>query len=281
MKDYGLYDAQRRLPASFLIHRSLHLKKTAFESFNYSLFPLQVESGRRSFRFRMVEKNGRMADFKPGQYAALSLYPHKTVSEERPFTIVSAPCEGSSLEFCIKDWDDWTAALKMLLLEETSLKKLRVRVRGPYGNFSYQNAPGSGRFIFIAAGMGINPFISMLRSMAMENSRDKVLLLWGARNHEELWALNELSELASRIQGFRFYPLMSHDPLWKGEKGRITNELLDRIIPAFFGQNPESFEWNSASYWVCGPGGFRVDLKSMLKNKGIKSHALHEEIFIV
>lgn len=251
-----------------------------------------AESGRRAsardsaagriFQLRVAPEGRFLPDFRPGQFAFVSFPGRGALASPRPIAIASPPSENRFLDFFLKDEDDWTLAAKSLEAgggTGSGDERIRARIDLPFGRFSYLAAPGTGRFVFIAGGMGILPFISMLRFMADADGGRKVLLLWGARTHEDLPAKTELAEARERLPGLRFVPILTRDPLWTGERGRIDAEKLARIVPVFFGTRAGDFEWNSASYWLCGPGRFEKDLGSILRSFGAGKAAIHSSAF--
>ena len=231
-----------------------------------------IDTSRTSV-FRLSPADGLVPAFKPGQYALLNFPGRGLLASPRPFAIASSPTEGRFIEIAIRDSGDWSGEA-VALPPET-----RAVIRGPFGRFSYLEAPGSGRFVFMAAGIGAAPFLSMIRYMADADRGAKCLFLWGARTRDDLFLADELARAQERLPGFRFVPVLSHDPRWTGEKGRIDREKIERIVPAFFGSAPGDFEWNSASYRLCGPSGFERDLRAAFRANGTGKRAVHSLSF--
>jgi NAD(P)H-flavin reductase len=288
-KDYGLVAPKRRLPASAVVAGLRAILGAAFSGDRGKWLLVRdadrADRGRsasRVFRIRLAGDGAVVPDFSPGQYVFLSFPGRPPLASPRPFTVASPPSEGRWLEFWAKDSGDWSGAAKLLAAETAGPPTpVRARVVGPFGRFSYLRAPGTGRFVFLAGGMGAAPFLSMVRFMADADRERRVLLLWGARTREDLFALGDLEDAAARLSRFRFVPVLSHDPLWTGERGRLDGEKLDRIVSAYFGSAPADFEWNSASYWLSGPPPFRRDLKAALRLRGVHRAAIHEERFSI
>jgi NAD(P)H-flavin reductase len=227
----------------------------------------------RIFKIRLAPDDGIVPSFKPGQYVFLSFPGSGILSSPRPFTIASSPAVGKYIDILAKDSGEWSGAAKLIS------PGTRARVWGPYGQFSYLETPGSRRFVFIAGGIGAAPFLSMLRYMTEEDRDFRLLFIWGARTRDDLVEKEALLFAGERMSHFRFVPVLSHDPRWTGEKGRIDREKIERLVPAFFAADPRSFEWNSASYRICGPDGFNRDLKRILRDFGALPKAVHTESF--
>lgn len=291
-KNYGLIETRRRLPPGVAV-RSFFARTGAVLSSDRGKWILVPEDRRtepgmspqRIFRMRLAGDGVSVPDFSPGHYVLVSFPDRGILASPRAFTIASPPSEGRWLELYAKDSGVWSGQAKLLAASANAASAngstIRARVVGPFGRFSYLSAPGTGRFVFLAGGMGGAPFLSMLRFMADADRDHRVLLLWGARTREDIFAAGELERTTERVHGFRFVPVLSHDPLWTGERGRIDREKLERIVPAFFGSSLPDFEWNSASYWLCGPPPFARDLGGALRSFGVSRAAIHEERFCI
>ena len=227
----------------------------------------------RTYILELAPEDGDIPDFKPGQYVFVAFPGRGLLSSPRPFTIASPPTERRFIRIIAKDTGEWSGSMKTLPLRSPA------QIWGPFGRFSYLETPGTGRFVFLAGGIGATPFLSMIRYMADADRQARVLFLWGARTRDDMAEKDVLAAAAERLPGFRFVPVLSHDPRWTGECGRVDGEKIDRLVPAFFGSNPESFEWNSASYRICGPGCFGADLRRALLDRGVKRTAIHSQSF--
>ena len=94
------------------------------------------------------------------------------------------------------------------------------------------------KLLFISAGSGITPIMSMLRSLEHRDALDDVVLLHSARTPEEVIFGDELRELAAEHEGFRL-----HEQHTK-ESGRLGPEDLDRLCE----------DWREREAYVSGPG---------------------------
>ncbi|GAB1483719.1 hypothetical protein MASR2M78_25350 [Treponema sp.] len=219
------------------------------------------DSLNRIFPFKLAPDRLKLPEYRSGQYVFLSFPGHSGLYNPRAFYIASSPYNSRYLEFFGKDTDEWTLQAKRLSEEAgTGSRMLRARLHGPFGNFSMPKTKRRGAktpesHVFLAAGMGAVPFFSMLHSLSYDKPDLHILFLWGARKRDELFALNELGEIAVKMKGLSFIPVLSHDPLWTGEKGHIDAEKLSRLVGA---------EWDGASCWVSGPPQFRSAIQKIL-----------------
>ncbi|MDC7231957.1 MAG: hypothetical protein PQJ58_01900 [Spirochaetales bacterium] len=207
---------------------------------------------------------GSLPSWKAGQFAYFRFPGSVVKGEEHPFTISSAPVEGH-VAVAVKNLGDYTSLVPGLETGQT------VVLDGPYGHFGYSRG---GRSLFIAGGIGITPFLSILKDLASRKSTDEITLLWAVRNQEDLVFDDLLQSMSSRLPGFRYLPLLSGETFspeekhWRG--GRINRDLLDELTGS--GQKKQQI-------YFCGPPGLRRKVFKDLKSLGIRTSSVRYEKF--
>jgi ferredoxin-NADP reductase len=111
-----------------------------------------------------------------------------------------------------------------------------VRLGGVEGTFVLPD-PLPERFLFISAGSGITPIMSMLRDLARRDALDDVVLLHSARTADDVIFGSELHALAQRHPGFRLHEQLT------GEMGRMGPGDLDTLCP----------DWREREAFISGP----------------------------
>jgi predicted ferric reductase len=137
---------------------------------------------------------GQPMSFRPGQFAFIEFH-SPDLSETHPFSIASSP-SSPELRFAVRTAGDWTRRVST----GTGIEEgLAVTVRGPYGRFT----PGSGSAeqVWIAGGIGVTPFLSVLRGAPGDLPR--ATLLYAVRSGKEALFLDEI-EYAAQQSGGRF-----------------------------------------------------------------------------
>jgi predicted ferric reductase len=102
--------------------------------------------------------------FKPGQFAFFSFIGEKVSPESHPFSISSSNLN-DNLKITIKNLGDYTSQLDSIQAGDS------VLVDGPYGDFSYKNFDNKSQ-IWIAGGIGITPFFSMIQNIEKDYKVD-------------------------------------------------------------------------------------------------------------
>ena len=204
---------------------------------------------------------GRPLDYRPGQFMYLRLKRDGRVSSPHPFTISSSPTR-ENLAVTPKNLGDFTATVKDTKPGDKAL------VDAPYGVFSFLNYDCKN-ILFIAGGIGITPFISMLRYMYDEGIKIPVTLLWANKSEEELCFRDELGKMEEEMGNLKVVYVMSRQKEWKGEKGRIDRKLLEKYTSI-----PGDYD-----FFICGPPPMSKAVIAELKDMGVPKNKIHMELF--
>ncbi|MFT4126759.1 MAG: hybrid-cluster NAD(P)-dependent oxidoreductase [Gordonia sp. (in: high G+C Gram-positive bacteria)] len=225
-----------------------------------------------TFTFRTVEP--RTFVFNPGQFLTIGIDIDGR-SVQRCYSISSSPTRPDTLSISVKrkaggHVSNW--------LHDTMAPGMTVTAGGPLGRFSYVGHTAE-KFLFISAGSGITPVMSMLRA-ATEGYRTEwespdIVFLHSARTPDDIPFRAELEEIAAGHPGVRISfactRLTEADPApeWYGHRGRIDADVLARICP----------DLAEREVFLCGPGQFRSGVRSALLASGSSLDHIHEESF--
>jgi predicted ferric reductase len=203
----------------------------------------------------------------PGQFHFLTLYRSAGLPvEEHPFTISSDPSETASLSFTIKESGDFTSTISQTQPGD------KAALRGPYGRFSYVLQPAVDDLVFIAGGIGVTPFISMLRHMRSTGADKRVLLIYGNRAERDIAFRAELAEIemGDHPRLTVVHVLSEPEEGWQGETGLVDRSRLERLC----GQGPVG-----KAFYVCGPPPMAAGVLRALRDLGVPASRLHHEHF--
>jgi ferredoxin-NADP reductase len=166
---------------------------------------------------------GREVDFKAGQYFWVELLDPPYQDEKgarRHISVVTSPTERGVLGLCTRLRD--TAFKRSLAELEVGDE---VEVEEPKGDFVLPEETDRP-CVFLAGGIGITVFRSMLRYIADKGLPHQVTLVYSNRDRESAAFLDELTELDAANPNIRLVATMTEDPEWEGEQRRIGPELL-------------------------------------------------------
>jgi ferredoxin-NADP reductase len=183
--------------------------------------------------------------FRPGQFIDLTVrgLPAKGFNSLTHTFSIASSCFASDILVVTRMRDStFKRALSVLPLGT------EVSIRGPMGSFVlHRNA--SRPAVFLAGGIGIAPFLSMLSSAAIDKTHPPVSLFYANRHIEDAAFTDALWDLEMSNQNFRFFPTFTRIPIghrgWKGASGPISARMLSGHISDL--QDP--------IYYVAGPPG--------------------------
>jgi predicted ferric reductase len=201
--------------------------------------------------------------FAPGQFAWLKLDGSPFTLEEHPFSF-SSSAEGSRrLEFGIKKLGDFSSAVGDVPAGT------RAYLDGPHGAFSSDRYAAAG-YVFLAGGIGITPFMSMLRTMRDREDRRPVLLIYADKGWDDVAYRDDLSELEQQLNLEIVYVLEEPPDDWEGEEGMIDDELLERHLPD-----------NALDrvFMVCGPPPMMDAVQDSLRGRDVPQARIQLEKF--
>ncbi|OGK16711.1 hypothetical protein A2774_00230 [Candidatus Roizmanbacteria bacterium RIFCSPHIGHO2_01_FULL_39_12c] len=225
----------------------------------------QVAEETFSFFFQRPEG----LDFQAGQFLRLTLnlpQPSERGSN-RFFSIASSPSEKGILMITVKTSSQ--VYKKTLLSLKTNDK---VRIALPYGIFTLKTGELSP-YIFLAGGIGITPFRSMIRYSADQNLDRPIALFSAFSTVDEIVFQAEMQTLAKDRRWFKFIqtvsrPQNSSTP-WYGNVGRIDANLISK--------NAHSLA--SSIYYIAGPPTMVDSMIAIVKSLGVEESRIRREKF--
>jgi ferredoxin-NADP reductase len=200
----------------------------------------------------------------PGQYLVLGLISPRYTDERgsiRIFSIVSCVDESHVSVATRISSSAFKRSLKELVVGEF------VVIKSVGGRFTL---PGPEReIVMIAGGIGITPFMSMIRSAWKINPGYDITLLYSNRTLKSTAFLEVLRALASNNQKFRLVLNLTQEKSWSGEAGRIDEAFVRRYV-----REPEN-----VLFMIVGPQEMLADTTALLRGMGIEEVQIMSESF--
>lgn len=200
---------------------------------------------------------GEAVDFTPGQYFFVTLPDVGHQDDKglrRHITVVTSPNETGVLGFATRMRD---SAFKR------SLRELPVgadvEVEPPKGSFALPD-DASRPLVFVAGGIGITVFRSMLRFIQEEGLSFRVTLIYSNRDRESTAFLDELQDLERENANLRLVLTMTQDPGWQGETRKIDSEFFRDHLGENLDEN---------TFLVAGPPAMVEGMQEALAEAGV------------
>ncbi|MEL6459851.1 MAG: FHA domain-containing protein [Cyanobacteria bacterium J06621_15] len=215
-------------------------------------------------------------NYKPGQFVILSL---KIGSKQVkcPYFISSSPSRPYNLQITIKRGfnPQHQPVLTSNLVSNWLYKNFKVgnkiKISLPMGDFNYFDN-SYRKLLFICAGSGIVPLMSMSRWLCDTNADISVHLIYSVRTQQDIIFREELEFMALKHSNFNLSINLTGKELdltWTGYTGRLNEKILLEIAPDF----------NERIAYVCGSEAFLESVKTILEKLNFPMHNYYQESF--
>ena len=208
----------------------------------------------RSFQF--VSEEPTLFFYKPGQFVTLEL----TIDGKRylrSYTISSSPSRPHLIEISVKRVK---GGLVSNYLHDHLHIGDSVLMKPPGGKFHCFDTT-SDKYLFLAAGSGVTPMLSMARWWHDTGAQPDVIFFHSVREPEDAVFTEDMMMFTSANRKFKYIASFTSPHLpdhWPGLKGRFSEEKLLQIAPDF----------KERMVFTCGPDSFMKKVKLILENNG-------------
>lgn len=207
--------------------------------------------------------------FSPGQYMEWTL-PHEKIDargNRRYFTIASSPTE-NELRLGVKFYPNGSSFKKnMLLLNENN----PIVAGNPAGDFVLPKNTNQ-KLVFIAGGIGITPFRSMIKYLIDTKQPRPITLFYANKTVDEI-VYSDIFNLAQREIGIKIvYTLTDQTKVpadWQGRVGRLDANMIAQIVPNF----------RQNLFYLSGPRAMVASYRQILRDMGVLEKKIKVDFF--
>ncbi|MDT5183109.1 MAG: stearoyl-CoA 9-desaturase oxidoreductase, partial [Mycobacterium sp.] len=209
-------------------------------------------------------------DYQPGQYIGIGVLIDGRW-RWRSYSLTSSPAAGAAGPATSK-WGSRTITITVKAMPEGFLSThlvggvppgTIVRLAAPQGNFVMPD-PAPASVLFITAGSGITPVMSMLRTLVRRDQITDVIHLHSAPTESDVMFAAEMATMQTSYEGYRLRLRSTRT------EGRLDLSRLDDEVP----------DWRERQTWACGPEGMLNAAEGVWHAHGI-TERLHLERFAV
>ena len=194
----------------------------------------------------------------PGQYLRIGLDINGR-RHWRAYSLTSDPWRPDGcISITIKNVDEGTVSPYLV---RRGRPGTLVSLGGVEGEFLLPD-PLPAKLLFISAGSGITPIMSMLRYLDREQELNDVVHIHSARTSDDVIFGEQLREIEGRNEGFRLHEHLT------GEKPRLKPEDLEGLVP----------DWRERELFISGPAELLDAMDEYVKREG-DCDRLHMERF--
>ena len=217
--------------------------------------------------FLFESEDPALFHYDPGQFLTLRLQIGGR-AVDRCYTISTPPTRPHLIGITVKRQP---GGLVSTWLHDTMRPGQRVSADGPFGLFSPARHP-SGKYLFLSAGSGVTPLMSMTRTLYDLGSDTDVLFVHSARTPADIIFRRELDVMASTAPTIRVAHVCERDSPrepWVGLRGLLSGEMLRVLAP----------DLHEREVFCCGPSPYMAAVRRMLVTAGFDMARYHEESF--
>lgn len=225
--------------------------------------------GIMTFVFRRCD--GAPLAFRAGQYVNVA-FPVNGEDQEpvdRSYSLSSSPTQPWTFSISVKA--DLTGQVSPWVHDNVKPGTV-LEMLGPVGAFHLPDADRRARYLLLAAGAGITPIMSMVRTIhSLPGLADVVVLYHGSEAGGFAFD-RELAYIASVDSRFKvFYSLgdRGRPEDWEGLSGRLSAAMLNEVAP----------DANGRQVYACGPEGYLNGATELLKEVGVDDTSIYMEFF--
>jgi len=223
-----------------------------------------------SIAFYIPEMLRPLFAYKAGQYITLRVF---IGGEEvrRSYSLCSSPLK-----------NEWRIAVKKVdggLFSSFANEHIKsgdtIELMPPLGNFFIEPNPyNTKHYIGIAAGSGITPVISIIKTVLLAEPDSSFTLVYGNRNRQSIIFKEELDGLKNKyMHRFNIIHVLSREMTDANiNHGRIT---ADKCASLF----EKALTINADGFFICGPEEMTLEIKTFLKERGVTEEKIHFELF--
>lgn len=196
--------------------------------------------------------------FTPGQYMEWTL-PHKNPDNRgnrRFFTIASSPTE-REIRLGVKFYPNGSSYKKKMANLDDNTPIIGASLAG---DFTMPRNPRQ-KLVFIAGGIGVTPFRSMIKFMIDKNEKRDVIIFYSNRNKNEIIYADVFEEAREKLGIKTIYTLTDRDATpfdWRGETGRISKEMIEETVP----------DYPTRTFYLSGTHAMTTGMEKNVKRNG-------------
>ncbi|NVM95673.1 ferredoxin reductase [Arthrobacter wenxiniae] len=222
-----------------------------------------------TFVFRRCD--GAPLAFRAGQYVNVAFPVNGEEQEpvDRSYSLSSSPTEPWTFSITVKC--DSTGLVSPWVHENVKPGTV-LEMLGPVGAFHLPDADRRARYLLLAAGAGITPIMSMVRTIHSLPGRADVAVLYHGSDAGGFAFHRELAYIASVDSRIKVYYSLGDrgvPELWEGLSGRLTAAMLEEVAP----------DANGRQVYACGPEGYLNTATELLKKVGVDDTSIYMEFF--
>jgi ferredoxin-NADP reductase len=207
--------------------------------------------------------------YAPGQYLECTLdHPHADErGNRRFFTLASSPTE-DVVRLGVRFYREGSTYKRALATMDGRSRLFGAQIAGDFTLPRDANR----KLVFIAGGIGITPYRSMLKYLLDTKQQRDIILIYVNKTAQDIIYRDVLGEAQSRLGLKALYALTDVQAIpqnWTGHRGRVTAEMLLQVIPDF----------GERTFYLSGPPDLVRGYEQTLRELGVSGRQIKKDLF--
>ena len=221
-----------------------------------------------SVAFEILEGGKSTFDYTSGQYLTLKFNINGN-EERRSYSMCSSPFSGEPIRIAVKRVDK---GLVSNHINDVIKVGDQIEVMSPQGNFTLETSLEQKTYVAFAAGSGITPIWSMIKSVLDNEPGSKFVLFYGNKTSDSTIFKNEIDSLTG--DRLSVYHILSREETGNSiTNGRIDKNKATELLKS----NLDLLK--SKAFFMCGPEEMIFNVKDVLQNLGVSEDKIKFELF--
>ncbi len=219
--------------------------------------------------YDFVFDSGSDVSFRPGQYMEWTLG-HRSPDNRgnrRYFTVASSPTEGN-IRLGVKFYEESSSFKNHMIAMAPGETIVASQLAGDFTLPKNKDK----KLVFIAGGIGVTPFRSMLKYLLDKNEKRTITVLYSNKSVSDIVYGDVFDAAWSKLGIGTVYTLTEQNlipPSWNGERGYIDAAMIKKYIP----------DYRERTFYISGPRSMNLAFEDTLKKMGISRRQIKTDYF--
>jgi ring-1,2-phenylacetyl-CoA epoxidase subunit PaaE len=229
-----------------------------------------IEETPEARTFVLSTTSGATINYQAGQFLTLVFPKSKSETERRSYSFSSAPLTGEPAAITVKAIPNGAFSRKLMQAKCGD----QLLMSGINGFFTLpENIQDFQQLFFIAAGSGITPIFSLIKTALHSYSWLSVILIYSNRSRENTIFFKQLTGLAAKFKG-RF----KIDFLFSDSGDLLSARLNNSLLVSFLNRHTAG-PFEKVHFFLCGPFEYMDTAMITLLTEGVPLKHIRKENF--
>ncbi len=224
-----------------------------------------IRLGLDNKEFKFIPGQYVQAEIKLEERNGFKVLNNQSKIQKRSFSISSSPNEKKYIEFTCKIVPNGFVSVYTVCHLKVGDK---IKINGPMGNLTFNEKNAKKNIVFLAAGSGISPMISILRYINKNKIKLNATVIYSNKTENEILWKDEIENLSKKNKKIKCIFTLTQQE-WNGRMGRIDKEMVKNNVKKI----------KDADFYIVGPPPFVQEMEKIINELGVKEDSIKKEMY--